>query len=114
MLDAGVVVAFAVVGRQDHGYDSGLADYARVATPFLIGAAASGVALRGWEKLEPRTGAALALGTVAIGMLARRFIWGDGTALTFIIVATAFMLTGMVGWRFVAGLLRSGDHSVRT
>ena len=111
MLDAGVVVAFAVIGRQDHGYDSGLADYTRVAVPFLIGVAASSVALHRWERLEPRTGAALALGTVATGMLARRFIWGDGTAFTFIVVATAFLATGMAGWRFVAGLLRSRDHS---
>jgi hypothetical protein len=102
ILDAGVVVAFVVIGRHDHGYSSGMADYVRVATPFLIGLAVSVLALRGWRQLDWRTGLALALGTVLIGVLARRFVWGDGTAWTFVMVTTAFIVAGMIGWRLVA------------
>jgi hypothetical protein len=102
VIDAVVVVAFAVIGRHDHGYTSDAADYVRVASPFLIGLAVSGLALRGWRQLDLRTGLGLALGTVLIGVLARRLVWGDGTAWTFVMVTTAFMVAGMVGWRLVA------------
>ena len=106
ILDAVVVVAFVVIGREDHGYSSDVADYARVAAPFLIGLAAVHTALREWRQLELRTGLAVAAGTVVVGMLARRFLWGDGTALTFVIVATSFIVAGMVGWRLVAMRMR--------
>lgn len=113
--DALVVVAFVVIGREDHGFESQLSDYVRVATPFLIGLAGSGIALRGWRRLDLPTGLALALGTVFVGMLARRFVWGDGTAVTFIVVTAGFIVAGMVGWRLLVfggkRLLAARGHS---
>jgi len=103
LLDGLVVVAFVVIGREDHGFSSDLADYVRVASPFLVGLAATAVATRAWTRpTSPLTGLFLALGTVGIGMLLRRFVWDDGTATPFVIVTTLFLIAGMVGWRVIA------------
>lgn len=100
--DGLVIFAFVVIGREDHGFASEVSDYARVAAPFLVGLAVSGIALRAWrDPLRLRTGVGLAVGTVVIGMLARRFLWDDGTALSFVLVATAFIVAGMLGWRLI-------------
>jgi hypothetical protein len=100
--DALVVVLFVIIGREDHGFSSSVSDYVRVSAPFLVGLGISVVALRAWRwPLDWRTGAVLAVGTVAVGMVLRRLVWSDGTAGTFIVVTTAFLIAGMVGWRLV-------------
>lgn len=115
LVDALVIVAFVVIGREDHGFASDLSDYARVAAPFLVGLAVSGVALRAWrDPLRIRTGVVLSLGTVVVGMLARRFLWDDGTATTFVLVTTGFLVAGMVGWRLVALAVRRFVRSRET
>jgi ribose/xylose/arabinose/galactoside ABC-type transport system permease subunit len=102
IVDALVVVLFVVIGREDHGYSSGISDYLRVSAPFLIGLGVTIVAVRAWRwPLDWRTGAVVAVGTVVVGMLLRHFVWDDGTAGTFVIVTTAFLVAGMVGWRLV-------------
>jgi hypothetical protein len=35
-------------------------------------------------------------------MLLRRFVFDDGTALSFLLVAAAFLMLSMVGWRMIA------------
>lgn len=103
VLDGLVVVGFAVIGREDHGFVSDFWDYARVAAPFLVGLAATIVILRAWRSpLLLRTGLFLALGTLVLGMLLRRFVWDNGTATTFVLVSAGFFVAGMVGWRLVA------------
>lgn len=103
VLDALVIVAFVVIGRDDHGFVSDASDYARVAAPFLVGLAVAGVSLRAWrDPISLRTGLLLSLGTLLVGMLARRFIWDAGTARTFVLVTAGFLVAGMVGWRLVA------------
>jgi hypothetical protein len=100
--DALVVVLFVIIGREDHGFSSSISDYVRVSAPFLIGLGTSVAVLRAWRwPLDWRTGAVLAVGTVTVGMVLRHFVWGDGTAGTFIVVTTAFLVAGMVGWRLV-------------
>lgn len=102
VLDVIVVVSFVVIGREDHGFTSGISDYVRVAAPFLLGLGLSIVALRAWRSpLRPLTGLFVAIGTITVGMLARRFVWDDGTASTFVAVTAAFLVAGMVGWRLV-------------
>jgi Protein of unknown function (DUF3054) len=111
VLDGLVVVAFVVIGREDHGYASDLADYLRVASPFLLALAVTVGVTRAWRQPTSLvTGLFLALGTVAIGMLLRRFVWDDGTARPFVIVTSLFLIAGMVGWRLVA----VGVHRMRT
>lgn len=53
-----------------------------------------------------RSGIILALGTVLVGMLLRRWVWDDGTATTFIMVTTGFLVAGMLGWRIIASGIR--------
>lgn len=103
ILDVVVVLAFVVIGRENHGFTSGIGDYVRVAAPFLIGLAVTTVSLRAWRKpTDLLTGLFLALGTVLIGMITRRIVWDDGTAISFVTVTTGFLIAGMVGWRLVA------------
>ncbi len=107
IVDALVVIAFVVVGREDHGFTSDVWDYLRVASPFLLGLGVTILALRG--RIDPmkwRAGIILALGTVLVGMLLRRWVWDDGTARAFIMVTTGFMVAAMVGWRIIASGIR--------
>jgi hypothetical protein len=107
IVDALVVIAFVVVGREDHGFTSDGWDYLRVASPFLLGLGVTILALRG--RIDPtkwRAGIILALGTVLVGMLLRRWVWDDGTARTFIMVTTGFMVAAMIGWRIIASGIR--------
>lgn len=106
--DVLVVLLFVVIGREDHGFVSDFGDYVRVASPFLIGLGLTNLAVRAWRQpMDWRTGMALALGTLLLGMLVRRFVFDSGTARAFIIVSAAFFIAGMVGWRLlVAGVLK--------
>lgn len=103
IVDALVVISFAVIGREDHGFVSDFWDYARVAAPFLLALGVTIAVLRAWrDPMLLRTGLLLAIGTLVLGMLFRRFIWDNGTARTFVLVTAAYLLAGMVGWRLVA------------
>ncbi len=110
-LDAGAVLVFAVVGRGSHGEDV-LAGLAGTVWPFLLGLLmghlAGFVALR--PAFDPRRvfpgGVLIWACTVAVGMLAR-WIAGQGTAPTFILVAAAALAVLMLGWRLgVAAVAR--------
>ena len=77
-----------------------------MASPFLLGLVTSIFVLRAWRRpTDWRTGLALALGTVLVGMVLRRLVWDDGTARSFVLVTTAFLVAGMVGWRLVAAVI---------
>ena len=103
ILDALVVISFAIIGREDHGFASEFSDYARVAAPFLVGLGITIVVLRAWRNPESLvTGVLLAIGTLVVGMLLRRFVWDNGTARSFVLVTAAYLTAGMVGWRLVA------------
>lgn len=116
VIDAIVVILFAIIGREDHGFASDIGDYLRVSAPFLIGLGITIVLVRAWrDPVYWLTGLFLALGTVAFGMLLRALVWDNGTARTFVFVTTGFMVAAMVGWRLVvrgiAWLVRRGATS---
>jgi hypothetical protein len=83
-----------------------------VSAPFLVGLGITGVAIRAWRSpLDLRTGFGLAIGTLVIGMLFRRFVWDNGTAWSFVLVTAAYLTAGMVGWRLIAlGIRRLVDQ----
>ena len=55
---------------------------------------------RAWKSpTSTTTGMVIWPTTIVVGMLLRRFAFDDGTALAFIIVATAFTGVFLVGWR---------------
>ena len=105
-VDAAVVMTFVIIGREDHGFVSGFSDYMRVAAPFLVGLVISSAALRSWERpIDVKVGAFVGVGTVVIGMVLRKFVWNDGTALPFVLITFVFIVIGCVAWRLVVTMV---------
>ena len=103
LFDVAAVLAFVAIGRDTHDSGSGLGGVLETAIPFLIALAASWAFARAWKTPDwPRTGAAVAASTVILGMFLRNTWWGEGTAVTFVIVAAVFLGVTMVGWRLAA------------
>ncbi len=106
-LDAALVLVFAAVGRRSHAEGLDLAGIARTAWPFLVGAATGWLVATLALDGVPRSlgfGAVVVAGTVAVGMLVRVAV-DQGTAWSFVLVATLVLSALLLGWRLVAGLL---------
>ncbi len=102
ILDGVAVVTFVFIGRESHALGNEWAATLRVAAPFLIALCLGIAATRAWRVPERVvTGLALGAVTAAIGLTLRRFVFSDGTATTFMIVATAWLIASMVGWRLL-------------
>jgi hypothetical protein len=108
-VDAALIVVFAAVGRASHEEANPVAGAALTAWPFLVGAAS------GWAVVRWRTGAwPLTVGrgipvwvcAVAGGMLLRAAT-GQGAAPSFVLVASIVLALFLLGWRAVAGRLRT-------
>jgi hypothetical protein len=103
VLDASVIVSFAFIGSDFHGFSLDFLGFMGVAVPFLIALAGGIFALRAWIKpLSILNGFLLAVISLTGGMLLRSYVWGDGTARTFIIVTGVYFMAFMVGWRLIA------------
>lgn len=101
--DVFVVVVFVAIGRRNHDESPGVAGLVDTAAPFVIGLALAWLAARVWKQpVSARTGLIVWVTTVAVGMLCRRLFFDEGTALSFVIVASVFLGTFLNGWRFVA------------
>jgi chromate transport protein ChrA len=102
--DVVCVLLFVAIGRRSH--DEGgnvIAGALRVAAPFLLALGFGWLALRVWRQpLAWRTGVALWVGTVVIGMVMRRFAFERGIATSFIVVATVALGVLLNGWRAIA------------
>ena len=97
------IIVFVAIGRRNH--DEGVAPTGVIETaaPFLIALLIGWLIARAWnEPLTTRTGTIIWVTTVALGMVLRKFVFDDGTATAFVIVATVF--TGLVlnGWRLAS------------
>jgi peptidoglycan/LPS O-acetylase OafA/YrhL len=104
LADLVAVLAFVLLGRRSHDEGSALAGTVATAWPFVAGAAVGELAAL---RLSPRslaTGAVVAAGAVAVGMPLRRLA-GGGTPLSFVVVATTFLVALLVGWRAAARAL---------
>lgn len=106
-LDAVLVTAFVVIGRASHHEEA--TGFFHTAAPFLIGLVIGWLVMRAWRKPQGLVvGAGVTAATVVLGILLRRLVFSDGIALTFIIVATAFLTLFLMGWRFVVLALSRG------
>lgn len=106
LADVVVVLAFVLIGRESHDEGNALVEVARTAAPFLVGLVAAWLMTGGWRvPLDPRTGVVVAAVTVTVGLTVRRIVFGDGTAMPFIIVTTLVLGAGLLGWRLVVGLV---------
>jgi peptidoglycan/LPS O-acetylase OafA/YrhL len=103
VLDLCCVMAFVLIGRAGHSEGETIGGIATTAWPFLSGLLIGWVATRGWRRPAALvgTGVGVWLVTVAVGMVLR-VVSGQGIAVTFILVALAFLGLVMLGWRAVA------------
>jgi hypothetical protein len=109
-IDVAVVVAFVALGRETHDEGNQFAAFLRTAAPFLLALAGGWLIARIWQTpTDVRRGALVAAVTVLGGMVLRRLLFSDGTAFTFVLVAAAFLGTGLVGWRAIGA--RKGSFS---
>ena len=108
LADVAVIFAFIAIGREEHNSGSSIVGLLETAAPFLIALAIDWLATRAWQN---PTGVGRGLGiwlvTILAGMNLRHYVFDDGTATAFIVVASAFTLAGLVGWRLVARRLTS-------
>ena len=103
IIDVLAIVAFVVIGRKNHDEGSALSGIVKVAAPFLIALAFGWIGARAWKSpMAVGTGITIWLVTIIGGLVLRKVVFDDGTAVPFIIVASLFNLATLVGWRFIA------------
>jgi hypothetical protein len=103
VVDAVLVVVFAVVGRSSHAEGLDVAGVWATAWPFLAGLGVGWLAARAWRHplaVWP-TGVIVWAATLVVGMLLR-LATGQGTAVAFIVVAMLTLAVLLLGWRAIA------------
>jgi peptidoglycan/LPS O-acetylase OafA/YrhL len=103
--DVVCVVVFCTIGRRSHAEGITVAGVAETAWPFLAGTALGWLASRGWRRpteLAP-TGLVIWAATVIVGMLLRKAS-SQGTAISFVIVASVVTAILLLGWRLGAAV----------
>jgi hypothetical protein len=107
--DAICVVVFAAIGRRSHAEGLNVTGIAETAWPFLTGTGVGWLLARGWRRpaaVAP-TGLVVWLCTVALGMLLRK-ARSQGTAPSFIVVASLSTAVLLLGWRVAARWMTRG------
>ena len=111
-IDTALVVTFAAIGRRNHEEDPGVTGLIGTAAPFLVGLAVAWLVAAAWNKpFNVRTGLVVWPVTVVVGMIGRRVV-GDGTAVSFVIVATVFTGATLVGWRVIRAVVAAKRHAI--
>ena len=98
--DVACVLVFCAIGRRSHAEGLTVTGIAETAWPFLTGTAAGWLLSRGWRRpvsVAP-TGLTVWVCTVAVAMLLRK-LTSQGTATSFIIVASLTTAVSLLGWR---------------
>lgn len=115
--DVLTVMIFVAIGRRNHDEDVDAGGVLDVAAPFLIALAlvwsVLAIVQRRRSPVDPAWGASVWVGTVTLGMVLRKFLFDDGTATAFVIVATIFLGAGLNGWRAIARTRRRADVTPR-
>ena len=98
--DLAFILLFAAVGRRNHSEGLSIGGVIETAWPFLAGAAVGWLISRAWRRptaVVP-TGITIWVCTVAVGMLLRKAT-SEGTAASFVTVATLTIGLLLLGWR---------------
>ena len=102
LLDAALVATFVLIGTRNHDTNTGAGGVFSVAAPFLIGLTAGWLGTRAWKTpTEVKTGVQIWVVTIVVGMVLRHFVWDEGTAGAFVVVAAVFNAFTLVGWRVI-------------
>jgi len=105
-LDTATIVLFVAIGKREHEQDSAISGLIETAAPFLIALVIAWLALRVWNRpTDWRVGVGVWAIVVTAGMLLRHFVFDDGTATSFIVVATLFLGVFLIGWRVLLQLI---------
>ena len=113
-IDVVVVIVFVAIGRRSHDEAGTLSGIAQTAAPFLIGLGFAWMVSLGWRRpMSWVTGLIIWPLTVLVGMIVRSQVFDDGTATSFVIVATVFLGTFLVGWRLVARVIETRRRRAR-
>ncbi|MFD4183904.1 DUF3054 domain-containing protein [Rhodococcus sp. NPDC058514] len=110
-VDVVLVIVFCAIGRRTHDEANALVGLASTAWPFLGGLAAGWLANQALyrNKSAPASvfpaGVIIWLCTVVVGMVLRA-IGGQGTAFSFIVVATCVLAAFLLGWRAIYAAVR--------
>lgn len=105
-IDTFSVVLFVAIGRREHDESSAIGALLQTVAPFLIALAIAWLVLRVWTRPTDRLiGVGVWVIVVTGGMLLRNLVFDDGTAASFVIVATLFLGLFLVGWRFAFGFI---------
>jgi len=100
-LDTTSVVVFVLAGRATHD-QTGTTGSFGTAAPFLIALGVGWVVMRAWnDPASIPTGVGVLISTFVVGMVLRRFVFDDGTALSFVLVTAAFLTLTLLGWRMI-------------
>lgn len=108
LVDAVLVLIFAVIGRASHGEDP--VGFILTAWPFLV-ALVVGHALAALVPARPRRPWSLGWGVIAwvvtvVGGMLLRIATGDTAETPFIIVASLVLALFLLGWRLITLLVR--------
>jgi hypothetical protein len=106
-VDVLLVVVFAGVGRASHDEANPVVGALATAWPFLVGTAVGWAIVRVLRKswpLEVGPGITVWFATVLIGMVLRQST-GQGTAVSFVLVAALVLAILLLGWRALVALL---------
>lgn len=100
--DVAAIVVFVAIGRRNHDERTAVDGIATVAAPFLIALVVGWIVARAWARpMQVESAFIIWPVTVALGMVLRNVVFDRGTALPFIIVATAVTGVFLVGWRLL-------------
>ncbi len=106
LIDLLVVMSFVVIGRDSHGFANDWAETARVALPFILALSMGIGTVMAWtDPVRWMAGLGIAAMTVVGGLLLRRYLFDGGTATTFVLLTTGWMILWMVGWRLAYMLI---------
>ncbi len=106
-LDTFMVVLFVAIGRRTHDESGAFTAVVETALPFLIGLATAWLIVRAWRRpTHLLTGLAVWPIVVLLGMVVRQQVFDEGTATSFVVVATLFLGASIVGWRLLYRLYR--------
>ena len=115
VLDAVLVVAFAIVGRRSHAEGLDAVGIWGTAWPFLAGLGVGWLAARAWRHPLAAwpTGVVVWASTLVVGMLLR-LASGQGVQVAFVLVAAISLAILLIGWRSLTALVKRRSRARAT
>ena len=102
LVDVIAVLVFVAIGRRSHEEANSISGLLQTAAPFLIAVASSWAVVAIAKPSGTLVPAIITWAvTVSAGMVLRNFAFGEGTALSFIIVTTITLFVLIVGARVI-------------